>query len=85
MKIVASTSVTRIPHESSAEDVIYDPPGYIGNTQEMFLSLTPQVVPLAKGVYRFKTHEEMNAQWDAVENEIVRLQQNNIKPRMCHE
>jgi len=73
MREVSSKGIRHLAPKD--EDVIYDPPGCLGDTQERFLSMAWPSIPLAKGVYRFKTHEEMNAQRDAVENEIVRLQQ----------
>jgi len=77
MKMVSRDSVKQLsPRE---EDMIYDPPGEIGYTQALFLAMTPKTIPLAKGVYRFKTHEAMNAQWEEVERKIFHLQKQNTQ------
>jgi len=73
MKEASKTGIRHLREED--ENITCDPPGQPGYTQERFLAFTLPYVPLDKGVYRFKTHEEMNAQWDAVEHEIVKLQQ----------
>jgi len=76
MKELSAQGVRQLSAQQA--DILYDPPGKIGQTQALFLALTAQPIPIVKGVYRFKTHAAMNAQWEAAEHEIVRLRQQGI-------
>jgi len=73
MKEVSKTGIRHLREEDGG--ITSDPYDKLGYTQERFLAFALPYIPLDKGVYRFKTHKEMNAQWDVVEKEIVRLQQ----------
>ena len=64
MKVVSKHGVTHI--EDTRTDIIRDPPEQVGFTQMLFLKMIPPIV-LAKGVYRFKTHEAMNRQMEDAE------------------
>ena len=66
MRIVSKDGVTT--STGDLPDVTRDPPGRIGLTQEMFLSMDPPPMPVRKGVFRFKCHEDMNR--DSEESEL---------------
>lgn len=65
---------------TEAESETYrDPPGQIGFTQRVFERLSHgDRIPIPRGVYRFKTHAEMNKQWDDAMDEMVRLRQHRL-------
>jgi len=53
-------------------DLYMDPPGQKGLTQRLFNAIDHEPIPIPRGVYRFKSHQEMNRQWDEAMDEIVR-------------
>lgn len=59
-------------------DVIYDPPGHIGYTQELFLRMSPKKIPIKIGVYRFKSHEDMNRHWEDAMDKMVEDRQKQL-------
>lgn len=80
MKEVSPKGVRTIPKDE--EDIYRDPPGQIGLTQRIFEEIDKDtVIPIPRGVYRFKTHEEMNKQWDDAMDEIVRAKQAKNRER----
>jgi hypothetical protein len=77
MRVISRQGIRHIDDETSSLEIA--PARERGAFNDMINALFPVAIPIPKGIYRFKTHEAMNRQWDEAMAQIVVRRQSELR------